>query len=95
MDNIIEVAKASPNATRGYDHAWIFNSPNEGKVTLSFENTTSISYVLDSYETEAAKLDDNNYVISLKKEKYFYQRSISYSDGFYSLNDKEVFSRNA
>lgn len=37
--DILEVAKASPNATRGYDHAWIFNNPNEGKVTLSFENT--------------------------------------------------------
>lgn len=38
--DILEVAKASPNATRGYDHAWIFNNPNLGKVTLSYETTT-------------------------------------------------------
>lgn len=38
--DIFEVAKASPNATRGYDHAWIFNNPTNGRVTLSYEGTT-------------------------------------------------------
>lgn len=38
--DILEVAKANPDTTRGYDHAWIFNNPNNGKVTLSYENTT-------------------------------------------------------
>lgn len=38
--DILAVAQDSPNATRGYDHAWIFNNPSQGRITLSYETTT-------------------------------------------------------